>query len=83
MSEPLVIRCRENGPYVIKGLMKVIDHNGNEFPLPQGKDTIALCRCGQSKSRPFCDGSHRQCGFLAPEVAPIPAQQDSAGSNSL
>lgn len=69
MSEPLVIRCRENGPYVIKGAIKVIDHLGNEFTPPPGKDTIALCRCGGSGSRPFCDGSHRTCNFTAAEIA--------------
>ncbi|HXG10049.1 MAG TPA: CDGSH iron-sulfur domain-containing protein [Gemmataceae bacterium] len=72
MSEPVVIRCRENGPYVIKGAVKVTDHLGNEFVLPAGKDTIALCRCGHSKSRPFCDGSHREVGFRASELAPPP-----------
>jgi CDGSH-type Zn-finger protein len=70
MSEPLIIRCRENGPYVIKGEVKVVDHNGNEFALPTGKDAVALCRCGHSQCRPFCDGSHRQVGFVAPETAP-------------
>jgi CDGSH-type Zn-finger protein len=73
VSEPLVIRCRENGPYVIKGAIKVVDHLGNEFPLPAGKEVVALCRCGQSKNRPFCDGSHRESGFRAPELAPAPA----------
>ena len=74
MSEPLVIRCRENGPLAVKVVegMKVVDHLGNEFAIPAGKDTIALCRCGQSKNRPFCDGSHRSCGFLAAELAPAP-----------
>ncbi len=69
MSEPIVIRCRENGPYVIKGLVKIVDHNGNEFVPPAGKDSIALCRCGQSKCRPFCDGSHREAGFCAGDLA--------------
>jgi CDGSH-type Zn-finger protein len=69
MAEPLVIRCRENGPYVIQGAVKIVDHLGNEFVVPPGKDTIALCRCGQSKNRPFCDGSHRTCGFQAAETA--------------
>ena len=46
MSEPVVIRCRENGPYVVQGVIKVFDAQGNEFLLPQGKDTMALCRCG-------------------------------------
>jgi CDGSH-type Zn-finger protein len=69
---PLVIRCRENGPLVIAGPVKVVDHLGNEFPLPAGKDKVALCRCGQSKVKPFCDGSHRDCGFRAAETAPVP-----------
>ena len=68
MAEPLVIRCRENGPLVIQGVFQIVDHQGNEFTLPTGKDTIALCRCGQSKNKPFCDGSHRTCGFVAAEL---------------
>jgi CDGSH-type Zn-finger protein len=70
MSEPLVIRCRENGPLVVTGPFRVVDHLGNEFTIPAGKETIALCRCGQSKNKPFCDGSHKACGFLAAEQAP-------------
>ena len=70
MSEPLVIRCRENGPLVIQGAVRVVDHQGNEFVPPPGKDTVALCRCGHSSKKPFCDGSHRNCGFLAGETAP-------------
>jgi CDGSH-type Zn-finger protein len=73
MAEPLVIRCRENGPLVIQGAIKIVDHQGGEFALPVGKDTIALCRCGQSKNKPFCDGSHRTCGFQAANLAPPPA----------
>jgi CDGSH-type Zn-finger protein len=70
MAEPLVIRCRENGPLVIEGPVKVTDHLGNAFALPPGKEKVALCRCGQSKTKPFCDGSHKQCGFAAAELAP-------------
>lgn len=70
MSEPFTIRCRENGPLVVQGDVRVVDHLGNPFPLPTGKDTIALCRCGHSQKKPFCDGSHRSCNFQAPELAP-------------
>ncbi len=73
MSTPVTIRCRENGPYVVQGAVQVIDHLGNAFLIPAGKDSIALCRCGQSKNRPFCDGSHKLCAFMAAETAP-PAQ---------
>jgi CDGSH-type Zn-finger protein len=69
MAEPIVIRCRENGPLVIHGVVKVIDHQGNEFTVPPGKELVALCRCGQSRNRPFCDGSHKNCGFQAAELA--------------
>jgi CDGSH-type Zn-finger protein len=72
MAEPIVIRCRENGPLLIQIPVKIIDHLGNEFAIPPGKENIALCRCGQSKNKPFCDGSHRQCGFQAAETAPVP-----------
>jgi CDGSH-type Zn-finger protein len=63
MSEPLIIRCRENGPLIIQGYIRVLDHQGNPFPLPVGKENTALCRCGQSARKPFCDGSHRLCHF--------------------
>lgn len=74
MAEPLVIRCRENGPLVVYGAVKVVDAEGNEFPLPVGKENVALCRCGHSATKPFCDGSHRSCGFQAAERAPRPTE---------
>ena len=78
MSEPVIIRLRENGPLVIQGSFKVLDHQGNEFPLPANKPAVALCRCGQSKNKPFCDGSHRACGFAAVELAPSPPKPEGA-----
>lgn len=72
MSEPIIIRCRENGPYVIQGNVQITDHLGNIFTPPPGKDTIALCRCGQSKRKPFCDGSHKACNFQGAETATTP-----------
>lgn len=74
MSELTEVRCRENGPYLIKGPVRIVDHLGNEFVVPAGKDVIALCRCGQSKNRPFCDGTHRSCGFVAPELGQKPKE---------
>ncbi len=69
MGERVTIRCRENGPLVILGPVTIVDHLGNEFTVPAGKENLALCRCGQSKNKPFCDGSHRSCGFQAAETA--------------
>lgn len=70
MADPLVIRCRENGPLVIQGPVTVVDHLGHAFTLPTEKPLIALCRCGGSKNKPFCDGSHKECGFQAADLAP-------------
>lgn len=69
MSEPVVIRCREHGPLVIQGPFKLVDHLGQEFVLPTDKPAVALCRCGGSGKKPFCDGSHRHNGFAACELA--------------
>lgn len=77
VSEPLKIRLREHGPLVIEGAVRIVDHRGNEFPLPKSdKKWVALCRCGQSKTKPFCDGTHKQCGFEAAELAPEPPKAD-------
>jgi CDGSH-type Zn-finger protein len=66
------IRCRQNGPLVIEGPVTIVDHLGNAFELPTNKPAIALCRCGQSQRKPFCDGTHKDCGFVAEELAPPP-----------
>ena len=70
MSTPIVIRYRENGPLVVPADVVIVDHLGNAFTIPVGKSTIALCRCGQSANKPFCDGSHKQCDFQAAQIAP-------------
>ena len=67
--EPLRIRCRLDGPLVVEGPLEIVDHEGRPFPLPTGKPAVALCRCGNSTTRPFCDGSHKQAGFVARETA--------------
>ena len=64
------IRCRQNGPLLVEGPVIVLDHQGNPFPISPDKPAIALCRCGQSENRPFCDGAHNRCGFEAADEAP-------------
>lgn len=66
----VTIRCRPNGPLLIEGPFTLVDHEGRPFPLNPDKPAIALCRCGQSKNKPFCDGTHRDCGFVADNAAP-------------
>jgi CDGSH-type Zn-finger protein len=63
------VTTRENGPLLVTGPITLIDHLGNTYDLG-GKDTVALCRCGASAKKPFCDGSHKACGFIADETAP-------------
>lgn len=72
MSEPIVLRLRENGPVLAPGSIKVVDHLGNEFPIAPGKDVVALCRCGHSAKKPFCDGAHKTSGFQGGDPAPKP-----------
>jgi CDGSH-type Zn-finger protein len=67
------IKARENGPFLVTGPVTVTDHLGNAFDTG-GKDTIALCRCGHSQKKPFCDGTHKTTGFAAAELAPAPPQ---------
>ena len=67
MSE-VTIKARENGPLLVTGPFKLTDHLGNVFDIA-GKESVALCRCGHSSKKPFCDGSHRTCGFVAGETA--------------
>ena len=61
--EPIVIRLRENGPLVVHGPFRLVGPDGQDLPLPTDKPLVALCRCGASKNKPFCDGSHKACGF--------------------
>ena len=63
------IRIRDNGPFVVEGPVTIVDAEGTEFVLSADKPAIALCRCGDSKNRPFCDGSHKECGFESADRA--------------
>lgn len=51
----------DDGPYLVKGPVKIVDASGNEFHT-EGK-TVALCRCGSSNTKPFCDGTHVKVEF--------------------
>ncbi|HET7560103.1 MAG TPA: CDGSH iron-sulfur domain-containing protein [Limnochordia bacterium] len=69
------IKVRDNGPYLVSGTFELVDAEGNRF---ETKETIALCRCGHSGTKPFCDGSHRRVEFQsAPRAAEHNAQAES------
>ena len=59
-----VITPYRDGPLLVRGDFRVQDQDGNE--IEPGRETIALCRCGKSRTRPFCDGSHKLVDFRAP-----------------
>lgn len=71
MSDDVVIKIRENGPILISGPVSLTDHLGNKYDTSTQLN-IALCRCGQSQKKPFCDGSHKATGFIANETVPAP-----------
>jgi CDGSH-type Zn-finger protein len=71
---PTTIRVRQNGPYLVESEdAVVVDWNGNQYQL--AKRPFALCRCGASVSKPFCDGTHSRNGFQAAEAA-VPNSED-------
>ena len=79
---PLRIRARKNGPYLITGdlsLLTLTDADGNPYDI-SGEADVALCRCGGSTTKPFCDGTHSKLGFQAAESAVRAA--DSAETES-
>jgi CDGSH-type Zn-finger protein len=49
-----------NGPYLVSGSIRLTDVDGREIPHP---DQMALCRCGHSSNKPFCDGTHATIDF--------------------
>ena len=62
-----VITPYRDGPLIVRGPFRMVDQDGQEIEVDRG--TIALCRCGKSRIRPFCDGTHRAVGFDAPSAA--------------
>ncbi len=74
------IRVSRNGPYLVSGGIPLakqiigIDAAGDSYKWSEGKkyppkDNYALCRCGQSKNKPFCDGTHIKVNFNGTETA--------------
>jgi CDGSH-type Zn-finger protein len=53
-----------NGPYLVRGAFEVTDADGRVIEMR--RKTVALCRCGASRTKPFCDGTHKAIGFDAP-----------------
>jgi CDGSH iron-sulfur domain-containing protein 3 len=67
--ESVVIKVRHNGPYKVTGPVTLIDADEREYDLGDEGETIVLCRCGASTTKPFCDKTHSRIGFEAAERA--------------
>lgn len=69
------ITIRDNGSIKVEGDFELVDSQGRVFGL-NGRTAVSLCRCGHSANKPFCDGSHKECGFVsaieAHDLPPVP-----------
>jgi CDGSH-type Zn-finger protein len=65
-----------DGPLIVRGDFRIQAWDGT--PVPVGCQTVALCRCGRSAIKPFCDGSHARVGFRAPDGT---SADDAEGQN--
>jgi CDGSH-type Zn-finger protein len=59
-----IVTVYQDGPLILRGKFVITAQDGQ--PIPAGRRTVALCRCGRSAMKPFCDGSHARTGFRAP-----------------
>jgi len=75
----ITITVRQTGSLFITAddaaQVRLVDHEGNEIAKPPEGKPIALCRCGASSRKPFCDGAHSKIGFLAGDIARAVADQ--------
>jgi CDGSH-type Zn-finger protein len=73
VMDEVIIKVRESGPYLVKGRVTLTDADGNLYSADG--ENIALCRCGGSENKPFCDGSHKINGFSATQRAGVSAAE--------
>lgn len=69
-----------DGPYLLRGPFVLRDQDGAE--IPNARRVVALCRCGKSRTRPFCDGTHRLVDFHAPSGSERPMDLAPAGESA-
>lgn len=64
MADEVVIKVRDDGPYKVTGPVTVVDGEGRRIAVPPG-ESVVLCRCGASQTKPFCDRAHKEIGFTS------------------
>ncbi|HEX8689435.1 MAG TPA: CDGSH iron-sulfur domain-containing protein [Solirubrobacterales bacterium] len=68
MADETRITPYRNGPYLVRGPFTLVDQDGKEIEVK--RRVVALCRCGRSQMRPFCDGTHKTTRFRAESGPP-------------
>jgi CDGSH-type Zn-finger protein len=63
-AETTLITPYRDGPLLVRGPVRIEDQDGEEIVIE--REVVALCRCGKSRSRPLCDGTHKLVHFRAP-----------------
>ena len=76
-DDEVVITPYRDGPLVVRGPFRLQDQDGNVIEV--GRRTVALCRCGKSRIRPFCDGTHQLIRFRAPSTLEGGREAGAAG----
>ena len=66
MSQKPTVECKPDGPYLVRGLEDLKNSRGESIPA---KPVTALCRCGGSANKPYCDGTHQKIGFSGARLA--------------
>ena len=61
--DEVTVQTLRNGPLLVKGPMRIQDAEGKPIAPKDASGTVALCRCGASGNKPFCDGSHKSANF--------------------
>lgn len=74
------VLVKKNGPLLLKGEIEVFDAQGK---LLERSDDVALCRCGESANKPFCDGSHKAADFTASGMVEDDKSVDLEGEGGL
>lgn len=77
MGDETRITPYRDGPLIVRGDFELTDQDGR--PIDARRKTVALCRCGRSRIRPFCDGTHKLVGFEAPSGAEGTRARDPSG----
>ena len=62
--DDVTITPYRDGPLLVRGPFRLLDQDGD--PIDARRETVALCRCGKSRLRPFCDGTHKLIRFTRP-----------------